>query len=69
VIGANSIAAYLLAHLHGAFIVGTLRTHFGPGMFSAFGPEYDPLIKGAATLLVFWLTLAWMYQRRIYLRI
>jgi predicted acyltransferase len=69
VIGANSIVAYLLAHMHGAFIVGVIRTHFGPGVFTAYGPAYESLLKGAATLLFFWLILAWMYHRRIYVRI
>src|SRR5207248_3038628 len=38
VIGANSIAAYCLAHLIDGFIVGSFKTHLGPNVFSRFGP-------------------------------
>jgi heparan-alpha-glucosaminide N-acetyltransferase len=69
VIGANSIAAYLLAHMHGGFFVNSIRTHFGPNVFTVLGPAYVPLVTGAIVLLAYWLILAWMYHRRIYLRV
>ena len=69
VAGANSIAAYCLAHLCGDFIAGSLVTHLGKNVFAIFGVAYEPLLHGAAVLLVFWLVLFWMYRRKIFLRI
>jgi predicted acyltransferase len=69
VIGMNSIAAYCIAHLFGDFIAGSLRTHLGPDAFKLCGEAYEPLLQGAAVLLVFWLLLFWMYRRKIFLRI
>jgi predicted acyltransferase len=69
VIGANSIAAYVMAHLFDAFIAKNLVTHFGTAPFRVFGPAFEPLLQGAAVLLVLWLMLYWMNRRRIFLRI
>jgi predicted acyltransferase len=69
VIGANSIAAYLIAHLFDNFIRSSFRTHFGENAFRIFGEAYEPLVAGAAVLAVYWLILWWMYRRRIFLRI
>jgi heparan-alpha-glucosaminide N-acetyltransferase len=69
VIGMNSIAAYVMAHLIHTFVVGSFRTHLGPGAFARFGPAYVPLLTGAAVLAVYWLILFWMDRRRIYLRV
>lgn len=60
VVGANSIAAYLIAHLWEEFIASSLRIHFG---------LEDTLLRGIAILALFWLTLYWMYRRKIFLRI
>jgi heparan-alpha-glucosaminide N-acetyltransferase len=69
VIGANSIAAYLIVHLCQPFIAKSLLTHLGAGWFRSFGPAYQPLLHGAATLLVMWLLLFWMWRRKIFLKI
>lgn len=69
VIGSNSIAAYVMAHLFDAFIAKNLVTHFGTGPFRVFGAAYEPLLHGAAVLLVLWLMLYWLQRRRIFLRI
>ena len=69
VVGANSIAAYVIAHLFGDFIHSSFRTHLGPDAFRIFGEPYEPLLAGAAVLAVYWLILWWMYRRRIFLRI
>ena len=37
--------------------------------FQVFGLVYEPLLTGAAVLLIFWLILFWMYRRKIFLRI
>jgi len=69
VIGMNSIAAYCMAHLFDGFIAKALKTHFGQDIFRFFGKPHEPLLHGAATLLVLWLLLFWMWRRRIFLRI
>ena len=63
VIGANSIAAYLIAHLFEDFIGNALRTHFGAATFKAFGEAYEPFVLGACILLGYWLILFWMYPQ------
>jgi len=69
VIGMNSIAAYMIAHLFEDFIRGSLRTHLGAGTFAAFGSAYEPFVMGSAILFCYWLILLWMYRRRLFLRI
>jgi predicted acyltransferase len=69
VIGANSIAAYLMAHLWEGFIISSFRIHLGPNAFAIFGAGIAPFVQGCAVLLVFWLCLYWMYRRKILLRI
>ena len=69
VIGANSIAAYCLAHLVEDFITDNLQTHLGRDVFKSFGTAYAPFVQGVAVLLVLWLILFWMYRRKIYVRI
>jgi len=69
VIGMNSIAAYVIAHLFPGFIVSTLVTHFGPQVFGVIGSAYEPLLRGSLVLLVLWLVLFWMYRRQLFLRV
>jgi len=69
VIGMNSIAAYLMAHLFERFITDSFRIHLGPHAFQVFGTGLEPLLQGMAVLAVFWLMLFWMYRRKLFLRI
>jgi predicted acyltransferase len=69
VIGANSIAAYCIAHLFDGFIAKNLTTHLGRSFFGIFGEPYRALFHGAMLLFVMWLLLLWMYRRKIFLRI
>ena len=69
VVGMNSIAAYLIAHLFQGFIHQALPRHLGHSWITFAGKPYEPLIHGAALLLVEWLILFWMYRRKIFLRI
>jgi heparan-alpha-glucosaminide N-acetyltransferase len=69
VIGANSIAAYCIAHLWGSFIISSFKTHLGAKFFTFCGDNYELLMQGLAVLLVYWLILLWMYWRKIFLRI
>ncbi|HEV1288028.1 MAG TPA: DUF5009 domain-containing protein [Bryobacteraceae bacterium] len=59
VIGMNSMAAYLMAHLFESFLADSFRIHLGLAGFP----------RGAAILLSNWLMLFWMYRRKIFLRV
>jgi predicted acyltransferase len=69
VIGMNSIAAYCMAGLFERFFQQNLYTHLGHKPFQVLGEPYEPLLHGAAVLLILWLILFWMYRRKIFLRI
>jgi heparan-alpha-glucosaminide N-acetyltransferase len=69
VIGMNSIAAYMIAHLFENFIASSFRIHLGPNAFQFLGAGLQPLLEGAAILAVYWLILFWMYRRKLFLRI
>jgi predicted acyltransferase len=34
-----------------------------------FGTALEPLVRGAAVLVVYWLILLWMYRRKLFLRV
>ena len=69
VIGMNSIAAYLIAHLWEGFIASSFHIHLGVNAFKIFGPVLEPFVQGCAVLTVMWLCLYWMYRRKVFLRI
>lgn len=69
VVGMNSIAAYLIAHLFVNFISEALPRHLGKGWYTFAGRPYEPLLLGAGVLLAEWLMLLWMYRRKIFLRV
>jgi predicted acyltransferase len=69
VVGANSIAMYALVHVATEYTIRSLTIHLGRGMFEVFGPAFAPVTLGAATLVIFWLILLWMYRRRIFVKI
>jgi predicted acyltransferase len=69
VIGMNSIAAYLIAHLWEGFVINSLHIHLGHKIFQIFGTGLEPFLLGWAVLLTFWIFLYWMYQRKLFLKI
>lgn len=69
VVGMNSIAAYMIAHLFEDFIYGSFRTNLGEKPFQIFGTGLEPLTTGAAVLFTYWLILFWMYRRKLFLKI
>jgi heparan-alpha-glucosaminide N-acetyltransferase len=69
VVGMNSIAAYLIAHLWEEFIVNNLHINLGYQVFRMFGLGLEPLMVGIAVMLIYWLILFWMYRRKLFLRI
>ena len=69
VIGMNSIAAYMMAHLFERFIISSFRINLGRGLFQVWGTGHEPLLMGIAVLGAYWLMLWWMYKRKLFLKI
>jgi predicted acyltransferase len=69
VVGTNSIAAYLIAHLSETFLTVNLYTNLGHRPFQIFGVLYEPLLMGTSIMLIYWLALYWMFKNQVYLRI
>jgi predicted acyltransferase len=69
VIGANSIAIYVMSWTIEHFISSALVRHLGPAPFAVLGPPFEPVLRGLGVLIVFWLILFWMYRRKVFLRI
>ncbi len=69
IIGANSIAAYLMSWALEKPIQAFWQRHLGRDFFLMAGEMYQPLMLGTATLLTMWLILLWMFRKRIFIRI
>ena len=69
VVGMNSIAAYMIAHLWEDFLIENLHINFGYQIFRVFGPGFEPFLLGLAVMLIYWATLYWMYRKRLFIRI
>ncbi len=68
VVGTNSIAAYLIAHLFEDFVQSSFRINSGSTL-NLFGTTLEPVLLGALTLAVYWLILFWMHRNKVFLRI
>lgn len=62
VIGANSLAAYLMSWILEAPIQSVLKR------FRFDGP-FDPVVRGAIVILIFWVILLGMHRRRVFLKL
>lgn len=69
IIGMNSIAAYVIAHVAEGFIDNTFQIHLGENYANFLGVGYHTLVSGALILLVEWLLLRWMYKKGIFIKI
>lgn len=69
VIGMNSMAAYLMAHLFESFLADSFRIHLGRFMEPLFGAKVEALLFGVMILISYWLMLFWLYRRKIFLRV
>ena len=69
VIGANSIAIYVMSWTMEHFVSESLTIHFGTAPFLLFGPPFAPVLHGIGVLLVFWWILYWMYRKGIFIKI
>jgi len=69
VIGANSIAIYVMSWTLEHFVSDNLVRHLGTAPFLLLGPPFEPVLRGIGVLLVFWWILYWMYRKKIFIRI
>lgn len=70
VIGANSIAAYVIADGGiRTFLEKSFYIHLGTRYDQLFGSAYASLISGGLVLLFEWLILYWMYRKKIFIKI
>jgi len=69
VIGANSIAVYVMSGTIEHFVSSALVRHLGTAPFAILGAPFEGVLRGLGVLVVFWGILFWMYRRRIFLRI
>jgi len=69
VVGMNSIAAYMIAHLFEDFFRSSFRIHLGQDWAQLFGAGLQPLVEGSVILACYWLILYWMYRRKLFLKI
>jgi predicted acyltransferase len=69
VIGANSIAIYVMSWTMEHFVSESLTIHFGTAPFLILGAPFGPVLHGIGVLLVFWWILYWMYRKAIFIKI
>lgn len=69
VVGMNSIAAYLIAHLWEEFFIKNLHINLGYGIFRIFGTGLEPFMLGSTVMVLYWLVLYWMWRKRLFIRI
>ena len=69
VIGANSIAIYVMSWTLEDFVSSALVRHLGAAPFAVLGAPFEPVLRGAGVLVLFWAILWWMYRRKIFLKI
>jgi predicted acyltransferase len=69
VIGANSIAIYVMSWTLEHPVSEALVRHLGRAPFLLLGPPFEPVLLGIGVLLVFWSILYWMYRRKIFIKI
>jgi predicted acyltransferase len=70
VIGANSIAAYVIADGGMRQVISSsLHIHLGQTYDQIFGAPYSTLINGLLVLFFEWLILYWMYKKKIFIKI
>ena len=69
VIGANSIAIYVMSWTMERFVSESLTIHLGRAPFLVLGAPFEPVLRGIGVLLVFWWILHWMYKKKIFIKI
>lgn len=68
-VGMNSIAAYFLAHGFESYLEARFNSHLGPDWPGFLAEPWKGLARGAVLLSCLWLVLAWLYRRRLFIRL
>ena len=68
VVGLNSIAAYLIAHLFEKFFIDSITINLG-WFLNQFGRDLASALTRIGVLTLYWLILWWMYRRKLFLKI
>ena len=66
VVGANSLAIYLMSMLMKPWITGLLTHYFGDDIFAG---SYGPTIQAIGVFAVLWLICLYLYQNKLFLRV
>ena len=61
--------AYVMSWTIKRFVAEALVRHLGRNPFLILGPPFEPVLPGAAVLVVFWAILYWMYKRGTFIKI
>ncbi len=69
VVGANSIAVYVMSMLLKPWTATALKTHLGQDLFELFGTDYEPLLRYNLVGLCFWFACYWLYRNKVFIRI
>lgn len=69
VIGSNSILIYVMSWTVAEPVRELLLRHFGEAPFAIFGEAFVPQLSGAATLLILFGVLLWLYRRKVIVKI
>ena len=69
VVGANSIAMYVIVHVATDYVTRSLLIHLGPGPLQVFGRVFCPHASPRLRAVLFWLILHWIYRNRVFVRI
>lgn len=66
VIGVNSIAVYMMAHMFDFSLIGNI---FVGGFSKLFPPHTGEFIQAVGALVIMWLIMYWMYIKKIFIKV
>src|SRR5258708_4966321 len=68
VVGMNSIAMYVMAHIFYGLFERNLKTNLGQNFYENVVGVYAPILEGSMVLFLLWLVCWWMYRRKLFLK-
>ena len=69
VLGANSIAMYVLVHVVGLSLGHHLERLVGRAPFLVLGEPFAIMLEGAASLVLLWALVGLLYRKRWFIRV
>ncbi len=69
VVGMNSIAMYVMAHIFYGLFERNLKTNLGQNFYEIVAGVYAPILEGTMVLFLLWVVCWWMYRRKLFLKI